>query len=171
MEDSSCKLCRQDVESVPHILWECGVAQDVWAGSKVCLQKCTTNRGDILQLVDDLMDRFVNTKLFNSWKSNKLKNVSQIYYWINQVMNIISLLILLQNKYSSDSIFFELDLNKKSFWLWLEDGLNGFHNKSLALSLLEIFCFSSSSSPLNVLQVFLMFFKDFWILGWNSSVL
>ena len=80
-------------------------------------------------------------------------------------MNIISLLILLQNKYSSDSIFFELDLNKKSFWLWLEDGLNGFHNKSLALSLLEIFCFSSSSSPLNVLQVFLMFFKDFWILG------
>ena len=66
MEDSSCKLCRQDVESVLHILWECGVAQDVWAGSKVCLQKCTTNRGDILQLVDDLMDRFVNTKLFNS---------------------------------------------------------------------------------------------------------
>ena len=57
MEDSSSKLCRQDAEFVLHVLWECGVAQDVWAGSKVCLQKCMMNRGDILQLVEDLMDR------------------------------------------------------------------------------------------------------------------
>lgn len=40
-----------------HVLWECGVAQDVWADSKVCLQKCTTNKGDILQLVEELMNQ------------------------------------------------------------------------------------------------------------------
>ena len=55
--DSSCELCRQGAETVLHVLWECGVAQDVWAGSKVCLQKCTMARGDILQLIEDLMAR------------------------------------------------------------------------------------------------------------------
>ena len=47
----------------------------------------------------------------------------------------------------------------------MEDGLNGLHNKSLALSLLEICHPSSSSSPLNVLQVLqrcFKFFKDSW---------
>ena len=65
----------------------------------------------------------------------------------------------------SDSIFIELDLNKRSSWLRLEDGLNGLHNRSLTFSLLEIYCSSSSSSPLNVLQVlqrFFKFFKDSW---------
>ena len=55
----------------------------------------------------------------------------------------------------SNSIFFELDSNERSSWLWLEDGLNGLHNNSLALSLLEIYCSSS-------LQM--------WrLIGWNSS--
>ena len=31
----------------------------------------------------------------------------------------------------------------RTSWLWLEDGLNGLHNKSLTLSLLEIYCSSS----------------------------
>ncbi|XP_075640306.1 uncharacterized protein LOC142612059 [Castanea sativa] len=53
------KLWKQGTESVLHVLWECGVAQDVWAGSKVCLQKCTTGRGDILQLIEDLMGRLI----------------------------------------------------------------------------------------------------------------
>lgn len=57
MEDSSCELCRQGAETVLHVLWECGVAQDVWAGSKVCLQKCMMARADILQLIEDLMTR------------------------------------------------------------------------------------------------------------------
>ena len=43
----------------------------------------------------------------------------------------------------SDSNFIELDSNKKSSWLELEDGLNGLHNKSLASSLSEIYCSSS----------------------------
>ena len=29
----------------------------MWVGSKVYLQKCTTGRGDILQLIEDLMAR------------------------------------------------------------------------------------------------------------------
>ena len=65
----------------------------------------------------------------------------------------------------SDSIFIKLDSNKRFSWLLLEDGLNGLHNRSLALSLLEIYCSSSSSIPLNVLQVlqrFFKFFKDSW---------
>ena len=57
VEDNSGDFCRQGAESILHVLWECGVAQDVWAGSKVCSQKCTTGRGDILQLIEDLMAR------------------------------------------------------------------------------------------------------------------
>nr|POE58844.1 ethylene insensitive 3-like 3 protein [Quercus suber] len=34
VKDSFCKLCRQDAKSVLYVLWECGVARDMWAGSK-----------------------------------------------------------------------------------------------------------------------------------------
>ena len=34
---STCGLYRQNTESVLHVLWECGVAQDVWAASRICL--------------------------------------------------------------------------------------------------------------------------------------
>lgn len=40
-----------------HVLWECGVAQDVWAKSQVQLQKSVSSRADILQLVKDLTNR------------------------------------------------------------------------------------------------------------------
>ena len=56
----------------------------------------------------------VNTKFLKVWKSNNLKSVPQIYFCINQVVITISILIFLQREYSSDSIFFELVLNKKS---------------------------------------------------------
>lgn len=44
-------------ESVLHVLWESGVAQDVWAGGKMCMQKCTMISRDIFQLVEDLMNQ------------------------------------------------------------------------------------------------------------------
>lgn len=44
-------------ESVLHVLWECVVAQDVWAGGKMCMQKCTMISKDIFQLVEDLMNQ------------------------------------------------------------------------------------------------------------------
>ena len=37
--------------------WECGVAQDIWAGSMISLQKCPTLMGDIVKLFEWLVDR------------------------------------------------------------------------------------------------------------------
>lgn len=44
-------------------MWECGVAQVVWAGSRICLQKCARSQSDIVQLVEDLMDRLTAKEL------------------------------------------------------------------------------------------------------------
>ena len=33
MDNDRCELCKQAPKSVLHVLWECGVAQDIWAGS------------------------------------------------------------------------------------------------------------------------------------------
>ena len=57
VDNRSCEMCKQGDESVLHVLWECGVAQDVWAGSKLCMQKCTTFRTHFFTLVEDLMER------------------------------------------------------------------------------------------------------------------
>ena len=35
VDNRSCEMCKQGDESVFHVLWECGIAQDVWAGSKL----------------------------------------------------------------------------------------------------------------------------------------
>ena len=60
-------------------------------------------------------------------------------------------------------ILSSLNLTQTRIFLTLiESGLIGLHNKSLASSLLEIYCHSSSSSPSNVLQVLRMFFKVSW---------
>ena len=40
-----------------HVLWNCGMAQDVWAGCSARLQKCTGVQGDILQLMELLINR------------------------------------------------------------------------------------------------------------------
>ena len=82
----------------------------------------------------------VNTKFLNCRKSNKLKKVSQIYFCINQIVSRISVSILSQkNTHLILSSLWSWP-NRRSSWHWLEDGLNGLHNKSLALSLLEICC-------------------------------
>lgn len=63
IEDSSCGLCRCDIELVLHILWECGVAQDVWASSKIGLQKRVRSQGNMLQLLEDLLDKLSGEEL------------------------------------------------------------------------------------------------------------
>ena len=40
-----------------HAIWECPAAQDVWAGSSIVMQKCTTNFNNFMQLFEALMDR------------------------------------------------------------------------------------------------------------------
>lgn len=38
-EDGGCETCKGGPESMLHVLWECGVAQDVWAGCSSRIQK------------------------------------------------------------------------------------------------------------------------------------
>ena len=55
MEDVSCCFCHRAMETVLHVLWECGVAQDVWVSSAIRFQKFGTEQVDFRQLVAGLM--------------------------------------------------------------------------------------------------------------------
>ena len=55
VEYARCCFCQKETESVLHVLWSYGVAQDVWAGSLGRLQKSCTEQNDFLQLVTGLM--------------------------------------------------------------------------------------------------------------------
>ncbi|KAL0009952.1 hypothetical protein SO802_005060 [Lithocarpus litseifolius] len=57
IENTCCELCKRAPKNGIRALWECGVAQGIWAGSLVKLQKCTQGQGDVLQLFDDLLKR------------------------------------------------------------------------------------------------------------------
>lgn len=57
IKDTCCELCKRAPENGLHALWECGVAQGIWVGSLVKLQKCTQGQGDVLQLFADLLKR------------------------------------------------------------------------------------------------------------------
>lgn len=54
IEDSLCEFCQQESELVLHVLWGCGVAQDVWAGCRICLQKRSRTQGE---LFEELMEK------------------------------------------------------------------------------------------------------------------
>ena len=56
-EDGGCEVCKGETESVLHMLWECRVAQDVWAGCSGKLQKSVLGHWDVMQLFEDMMDR------------------------------------------------------------------------------------------------------------------
>ena len=55
IEDGICELRKKAPKSGLHVLWECGVAQDVWAGSSIRLQKCIQGLEDVIQLFEDLL--------------------------------------------------------------------------------------------------------------------
>ena len=57
VEERGCEACKQEVESVIHVMWECGVSQDAWAGSRISLQKCPTLMSDMVKLFEWLADR------------------------------------------------------------------------------------------------------------------
>ena len=69
--DPVCHCCKSLLESTAHAIWECGAAQDVWAGSSINLQKCSTNQCDIIQLFEFLFDRLSDANfeliLVQSW--------------------------------------------------------------------------------------------------------
>ena len=55
VKDCICVLCKRTSETELHVLWECGVAQDIWAGSMRKLQKGKGGQLDFLHLVEELM--------------------------------------------------------------------------------------------------------------------
>ena len=58
LTEDKCGLCQRCPESVIHAIWECSVAQDVWAGSTARIHKCGGEKDDFLQLF-----KFMMTKL------------------------------------------------------------------------------------------------------------
>ena len=58
-----CHCCKSAPEDAAHALWECGAAQDVWAGSLTVFQKFPTNQFDFMQLFEALADRLSTTEL------------------------------------------------------------------------------------------------------------
>ena len=73
-------------------------------------------------------------------------------------MSTIFVLTLLQKVLIWFYLLCSLDSNAKFSSLCLEDKSNGLYNESPTLSLLEICCPSSSSSPSNVLQFLQRYF-------------
>ncbi|XP_075649914.1 uncharacterized protein LOC142620431 [Castanea sativa] len=53
--NSACELCKRTTETALHALWECSVAQEVWAGSMRKQQKAAGSQLDFLHLVEVLM--------------------------------------------------------------------------------------------------------------------
>ena len=62
-EDDICPLCKQAAETAIHAIWECSVAQDVWAGYVRRLQKSVGGQLDVLQLVEELWNKLTTEEL------------------------------------------------------------------------------------------------------------
>lgn len=62
-EDDTCPLCKRAAETAIHAVWECSVAQDVWAGCVRQLQKSVGGQLDVLQLVEELLKKLTTEEL------------------------------------------------------------------------------------------------------------
>ncbi|XP_075636558.1 uncharacterized protein LOC142608763 [Castanea sativa] len=67
LADDRCGVCLQAKESGYHVLWECGLAQDIWAGCSSRLQKGTSSYEDMLQLVEHMQQRQTDEELELFW--------------------------------------------------------------------------------------------------------
>ena len=56
-------MCKTEGETGIHALWNYGVAQDVWAGCSIRVQKCVGNQADLLQLMEEFIDRLSTDEL------------------------------------------------------------------------------------------------------------
>lgn len=58
--DPRCEFCKQQLETVCHVLWECPFARNTWALVRGRLQKCpneVTNFFVLLRMLQDRLDR------------------------------------------------------------------------------------------------------------------
>lgn len=62
LKDDTYEFCKRAPESDLHALWECGIAQDIWTGSSIHLQKCTQGQGNVQGLFEDLLRRLSKAK-------------------------------------------------------------------------------------------------------------
>ncbi|XP_075670050.1 uncharacterized protein LOC142639797 [Castanea sativa] len=65
--------------NIIHAIWECGIAQDVWVGCAISLQKCIFGFHDVVALFEYLMDRLSTSEfevfLVHAWLLWNQRNV------------------------------------------------------------------------------------------------
>ena len=57
IHEDKCSLCTREPESTIHALWDCVVAQDIWAGSVRKLQKYKQGQSIVVQLMEEFLNR------------------------------------------------------------------------------------------------------------------
>ncbi|KAL0011249.1 hypothetical protein SO802_006357 [Lithocarpus litseifolius] len=57
IHEDKCSLCTGEPETTIHALWDCAVAQDIWAGSIRTLQKYKHGQADLVQLMEEFLER------------------------------------------------------------------------------------------------------------------
>lgn len=67
IKDDRCGVCSLAKESGYHVLWECGLAQDIWASCPSRLQKGTSGHDDMLHLVEHMQHRLTDDELELFW--------------------------------------------------------------------------------------------------------
>nr|XP_023894649.1 uncharacterized protein LOC112006599 [Quercus suber] len=63
IREDKCSICTREPESTIHALWDCAMAQDIWAGSVCKLQKYKHGQPDLLQLMEEFLDRLTIEEL------------------------------------------------------------------------------------------------------------
>ncbi|XP_023919200.1 uncharacterized protein LOC112030766 [Quercus suber] len=63
LDDDRCHCCKRFAETTIHAVWDCGVAQDIWAGSITPLQKWSTSYHNFRSLFESLMERLSKAEL------------------------------------------------------------------------------------------------------------
>ena len=48
IQDSTYEFCKSNSKTGIHALWDCGVAQDIWDGCSIRLQKCSVGQADMI---------------------------------------------------------------------------------------------------------------------------
>ena len=56
-DNNLCPICMREEETAAHICWDCLAANDVWEGSKIKMQKCTTGGRSFRQILKEVASR------------------------------------------------------------------------------------------------------------------